>query len=122
MRTRSMFVALAAVTAILAFCTQAAAVDTAFPITVSQEVTTPVLPGLEPAGVGFVRYDPLSNLLSWTIYYAGMTGPIADPGVRFEGPASIGSEGTVQSVCRRRQQRRDPAIASRRPRDGQPPA
>jgi hypothetical protein len=74
-------------------------IDFTFPITVEQEVPEPTIPGIQPAGVGFVTYDTDSNEVSWVIHYAGLTGPIVSPGAHFHGPADFGvTAGAVVSL------------------------
>ncbi|MFP4354713.1 MAG: CHRD domain-containing protein [Phycisphaerae bacterium] len=71
---------------------QAEILEFNIPLTVSQEpheVSLPGYPeGVEPSGVGFITYDTDTNDLSWTIYFAGLTGDLA--AAHFHGPAAIG--------------------------------
>ncbi len=89
MLTRGMLLLVAGV-AVCAAPAQAVVINYTFPLTVDQEVPAPTIVGLTPAGVGIVDFDTDSNLLSWTIYYAGLSGPIVAPGAHFHGPASFG--------------------------------
>ncbi len=62
-----------------------------FPIEGSQEVPVVVTPG---SGTGSVTYDDVSNELSWTITYSGLTGTATLS--HFHGPAPVGVNAGVQ--------------------------
>lgn len=96
MYARAILLVASSVLAVSSLPVQAVVVNYQFPLTVQQEVPAPTIPGLQPAGVGIVAFDTTSNLLSWTIYYAGLSGPIVAPGAHFHGPAAIGATAGVQ--------------------------
>ena len=81
-----------------AYSADAALIEFAFPITVSQENPAPdIVPptNVEPSGVGFVTLETDTNFLTWEIVYAGLSGPIVAPGAHIHGPAPIGSNAGI---------------------------
>ncbi len=73
-------------------------VEFSFPIDVDQEVPTPTIPGPSPVpfGTGVVQLDTGTNMISWTIDYQDLTGPIVTPGAHLHGPADYGATAGVQ--------------------------
>ncbi len=62
-----------------------------FPLSGAQEVPPLIMPG---SGTGTVDYNDVTNLLSWSIAYSDLTGPLT--AAHIHGPAPAGSNAGVQ--------------------------
>jgi CHRD domain len=61
------------------------------PLTGASQVPAVKTPG---TGVAELSYDPETRLLSWTVTYSGLSGPVTM--AHFHGPAAKGKNGPVQ--------------------------
>jgi len=72
----------------------ASVIEFMFPISVSQEVPAPTIPGspIEPTGGGLVTIDTDTNELTWEILFFGLTGPTTGAHIHM---AALGDTGPV---------------------------
>jgi len=86
---------------VIALCVLSAALWGGFALAATQSFQVPLVgsqqvPAVETAGMGMadLTYDPATRVVTWTITYAGLSGPVTM--AHFHGPAAKGANAAPQ--------------------------